>query len=307
MKTICLFLLFSMNLFTCGCQTDSRNADRLMSIGYDLSAPDRVYFLPRDLLEISGITEMNDDLIACIQDEKETVFFYDLNKNEIIRQFSVGDSGDYEDIARVDRSLYILRSDGIISEITDYESGKIKSTVHETGIPWKDNEGFCYDRKNNRLLISPKEVPGKDSGKKKMRFIYGFSLNSDKLIKDPIFIFDIKVIESFALAHNIKVPVKGKKNEGKKPDIELRMSAIGIHPITGRLFALSGAERLLFVFDMNGNIGYIEKLKSDLFRQPEGITFMKNGDMYISNEGKKKSATLIRFNYKPEADAKPGK
>ena len=277
-----------------------------MNIGYDLSAPDRVYFLPQDLLEISGITEVDAALIACIQDEHETVFFYDLNKNEIVRQFNIGDNGDYEDIARVGRVLYILRSDGVISEVTDYASGKIKRTVHETNIPWKDNEGFCYDQLNNRLLIAPKETPGKDSGNKKLRFIYGFSLNSDILIKDPVFKFDIDVIESFALAHNIKVPMKGKKNEGKKPDIELQISAIGIHPITGRLFALSGAERLLFVFDMNGNIEYIQKLNSDLFRQPEGITFMNNGDMFISNEGKKKPATLIRFNYKPAADEKPG-
>ena len=306
MKTICLFLLFSMNLFTCGCQTNSKSTDRLMNIGYDLSTPDRVYFLPQDLLEISGITEVDAALIACIQDEHETVFFYDLNKNEIVRQFNIGDNGDYEDIARVGRVLYILRSDGVISEVTDYASGKIKRTVHETNIPWKDNEGFCYDQLNNRLLIAPKETPGKDSGNKKLRFIYGFSLNSDKLIKDPVFEFDVDVIENFALVNNIKVPMKGKKNEGKKPDIELQISAIGIHPITGRLFALSGAEKLLFVFDMNGNIEYIQKLKPDLFRQPEGITFMNNGDMFISNEGKKKPATLIRFNYKPAADEKPG-
>jgi len=306
MKTICLFLLFSMNLFTCGCQTNSKRTDRLMNIGYDLSAPDRVYFLPQDLLEISGITEVDAALIACIQDEHETVFFYDLNKNEIVRQFNIGDNGDYEDIARVGRVLYILRSDGVISEVTDYASGKIKRTVHETNIPWKDNEGFCYDQLNNRLLIAPKETPGKDSGNKKLRFIYGFSLNSDKLLNDPVFTFDVDLLESFALSHNIKVPMKGKKNEEKKPDIELQMSAICIHPLTGRLFALSGAERLLFVFDLNGNVVYIERLKSDLFRQPEGITFMKNGDMFISNEGKKKPATLVRFNYKPAADEKPG-
>ena len=48
---------------------------------------------------------------------------------------------------------------------------------------------------------------------------------------------------------------------------------------------------------MNGNIEYLERLDKDLFTQPEGITFMKNGDMFISNEGGKAEATLIRFNY----------
>ena len=306
MKPICLFLLFFVNIFSSGCQTDHKSADRLMNIGYYLSAPDRVYVLPEALQEISGITEIDAALIACIQDEHETVFIHDLNKNETIRQLNVGDSGDYEGIARVDKTLYILRSDGVLSEITNYESNKFKRTTYSTGIPWKDNEGFCYDQKNNRLLIAPKETPGKDSGNKKLRFIYGFSLNSKKLIVDPVFKFDLDVIERFALENNIKVPMKGKKKEKKEPDIKLQITAIGIHPVTGRLFALSGAERLLFVFDMNGNIGYIEKLDSDLFRQPEGITFMKNGDMYISNEGKKKSATLVRVSYKPATDSKPG-
>ncbi len=91
--------------------------------------------------------------------------------------------------------------------------------------------------------------------------------------------------------------MKGKKGEKKKPDIKLRISAISIHPISDRLYVLSGAERLLLVFDMNGNIEYLERLDKDLFTQPEGITFMKNGDMFISNEGRKSEATLIRFNY----------
>ena len=91
--------------------------------------------------------------------------------------------------------------------------------------------------------------------------------------------------------------MKGKKGEKKKPDIKLKISAICIHPISDRLYVLSGAERLLLVFDMNGNIEYLERLDKDLFTQPEGITFMKNGDMFISNEGRNAEATLIRFNY----------
>ena len=54
---------------------------------------------------------------------------------------------------------------------------------------------------------------------------------------------------------------------------------------------------MLFVFDMNGTIEYMEKLNPDIFNQPEGITFLKNGDMLISNEGQNKNPTLLRFNY----------
>jgi uncharacterized protein YjiK len=99
--------------------------------------------------------------------------------------------------------------------------------------------------------------------------------------------------------------MKGKKDKKKEePDIKLQVSAIGIHPVTGRLYVLSGPERLLFVFDMKGNIVFMERLSGDLFKQPEGITFMKNGDMFISNEGKEKAPTLVRFNYKSTGAAK---
>jgi uncharacterized protein YjiK len=133
--------------------------------------------------------------------------------------------------------------------------------------------------------------------KTKTNGLYGFDLGSKKLIKGAVLRLDIKMIERFAIENNIRVPVKGKKGEEKKPDIKLKISAISIHPISGRLYVLSGTERLLLVFDMNGNIEYLVRLDKDLFPQPEGITFMKNGDMFISNEGRHAEATLIRFNY----------
>jgi hypothetical protein len=106
------------------------------------------------------------------------------------------------------------------------------------------------------------------------------------------------VINKFVLENKIKVPMKnGKKGHKNEPDIEFRPSAIGIHPITNRLFVLSGMEKLLFVFDMNGEIEYIEKLDPELFVQPEGITFLKNGDMLISNDMRKKKPSILRFNY----------
>ena len=89
----------------------------------------------------------------------------------------------------------------------------------------------------------------------------------------------------------------GKKGHKKIPDLELRPSAIGIHPFTNKLFVLSGMEHILYVFNTNGNIEYIEKLDPGLFIQPEGITFLKNGDMLISNEGRNNRATILRFNY----------
>lgn len=294
------FILFT--LFT-SCNYPSQNKKTVVAetrIGYNLSAPDEVYVLPQALQEISGITEIDSTKIACIQDEREIVFIYDLNKSRIVNQINYGFSGDYEGIARVGKTLYILRSDGEITEILNFESDKFQRLTYTTGIPFKDNEGICYDENNNRLLITPKETPGKDSGNKDKRFIYGFDLLSKTLVTEPVFNVDLSVIESFALKNNIKVPMKEKKKGNKKePDIKFLISDIAIHPITGMLFILSSVDKLLFVLNRNNEIEYMERLNPGLFNQPEGITFMKNGDMYISNEGKKKPPTLLRFRYIP--------
>ena len=297
MKAFLYWLFFLTNLFFLNSPAHGQRENTLRRIEYDLSSPDKVYVLPPALYEISGMTETDASTIACIQDEHGLVFFYDVNKGQITRQLVFGSEGDYEDIVRVDKTLYIMRSDELLIEIKNFSSDNFKSASYSTRIPGRNTEGLSYDRKNNRLLIVPKEISDDNPENKDKRFIYGFDLSSKKLIKGAVLRLDIPVIEKFALENNIKVPVKGKKGEKKEPDIKLRISAICIHPISERLYVLSASERLLLVFDMNGNIEYLERLDKDLFTQPEGITFMKNGDMFISNEGRNAEATLIRFNY----------
>ena len=294
-----LFWLAIVSQLTTGCPTESVNNEGLTgSTGYNLTAPDKVYKLPPSLHEISGITAVDASSVACIQDEHGLVFIYDLNRNSITLQIPFGSNGDYEGIARVNKALYILRSDEVITEIVDFTSAKSPKNAYDTGIPGRDAEGLCYDPRNNRLLIAPKEISAEHPSSQATRHIYGFNLASKTLIKGTVMDFDIKEIEEFAVKNNIKVPMKGKKGEEKVPDINLKISAIGIHPFTYKLYAISGPERLLFVFNMNGTIDSMERLDKDLFAQPEGITFMENGDMLISNEGAKGIPTIVRFNYR---------
>ena len=305
MKQYFLSLLLATNIFpSCG-QTENKINGPINSIGYNLTSPDKVYLLPGILREISGITEIDASSIACVQDEHETIYIYDINKNQIVKQIFTGYSGDFEGIARVNKTIYVLRSDGVLTEIAGFDSDKFKRGTYPTNIPWKDNEGLCFDQRNNRLLIAPKEIPGKNSGYKDFRLIYAFNLSTKKPVSEPVFRIDLNAVNKFTLDNKIKVPMKGNKDKkNEEPDIKFQASAIGIHPLTGRLFVLSGPERLLFAFDMKGHIVFMERLSGDLFNQPEGITFMKNGDMFISNEGKEKAPTLVRFNYKSGAKVK---
>jgi hypothetical protein len=270
-----------------------------ITINYNLSKPDKTYLLPHELNEISGLTETGESSFAGIQDENGILYIYDLTNEKIIKEFTFHGNGDYEGIARVDKTIYVLRSDGKLYEINNFESGNSNIESYSTGISAKDNEGLCFDKDSNRLLIAPKSEPEKHSGNKDKRFIYAFDLRSKKLIGNPVYTFDLSLIRKFAAENNLKVPKNGgKKGDKDEPDIEFRPSAIGIHPVTNKLYLISGMEELLFVFDIKGNIEFMTKLDKDLFNQPEGITFLKNGDMLISNEkGQKNRATVLRFNY----------
>jgi hypothetical protein len=298
MITCSIFLFFFRILILHDDQPVKYSEKTVVAINYNLSSPDKIYILPDVLKEISGITDIDATSIACVQDEKGSLFIYDLIKEQIKTQNTFYSNGDYEGIARADKTIYILRSDGMLYGITNYESSTLTTVSFSTGITAKDNEGLCFDPKATRLLIAPKSNSGKDSENKDHRFIYSFDLKSKKPVDKPAFILDLKAIKKFAMENKIKVPMKdGKKGHKKEPDIEFRPSAIGINPITGRLFVLSGMEKMLFVFNMNGEIEYLEKLDAELFVQPEGITFLKNGDMLISNEAKNKNPTILRFNY----------
>ncbi len=133
------------------------------------------------------------------------------------------------------------------------------------------------------------------------RYVFGFDLISKRLIEEPAFSFDIHLLKGYANNHNINLPRKEKKKgSATEPVLKFRASAISIHPVTDKIYILSAEDYLLFIFDRNGNIDQMVKLNAGLFNQPEGITFLENGDMLISNEGQGKApATLRRLNYHP--------
>jgi len=283
-----------------GCKTSQPKIQR--TAGYNFNSPDAAIALTDILHEISGITFLDSNTLVCVQDENGILFFYDITKRKIISQKNFSGKGDFEGIARAEDTIYVLRSDGILYEIADFKSDNPIVTSFNTDIPSKDNEGLCYDNKSNRLLIACKEKTGKGDLSKDNRYIFGFDLSSKKLIGEPVLTFDVDWLKEYAKANNIKLPLKNtKKGLAVEPDLKFHASGIAIHPLTGKIYLLSADDHLLFIFDNAGIIGQIIRLNPTQLYQPEGITFLENGDLLISTEGAGKGpAGLIRFNYKPE-------
>ncbi len=265
--------------------------------GYDLEKPDLQLTLPDTLREVSGLVVLDANTIACVQDENGILFVYDLKKNKIKYQYAFHVNGDYEGLALVDKTIYVLRSDGMIFQIDDHAAKKKYSNSYKTGVPATNNEGLCYDQKHNRLLVGCKSSHGKGPAFKDKRAIYSFDLKTKKLSEKPIYEIDLALIRKFAEEKGIQFPVRLKKGGEKVVVLRFRISALGIHPVTGKLFVLSALDHSIFVFDEKGQIEHIERLNREMFNKAEGIAFLPNGDMLITNEGQNKKPTLLRFKY----------
>jgi uncharacterized protein YjiK len=69
-----------------------------------------------------------------------------------------------------------------------------------------------------------------------------------------------------------------------------------VHPSTNsHYYLLSAVDRNLLVVDRQGNLIDLVTLDVKLLPKPEGITFMANGDMWLSSEGKGRTPVLVRY------------
>ena len=268
------------------------------SFEYELSKPEKNFILPAVLNEISGITTINQHEIACVQDEIGTIFIYDLTKEAITKEYPSQQIGDYEEIALVDNTVYLLRSDGVLIEHSNYSKPTTVKKEYNLHLPSANNEGLCYDKKNNRLLIAAKSKAIKEVENKDIRLVYGFDLKSKKIIPEAIFKLSVEKIEAKAASMQIRIPVRTiKKTEREVSVFNFRPSSIAVHPFSNLIYILSSSDKLLLTLDEQGHIFDLFALDPALFNKAEGITFLPDGDMLISNEAQKGKPTLLKFKF----------
>src|SRR6476620_1551795 len=83
--------------------------------------------MPKELTEISGMVYLSNNQFACIQDEDGSIFIYNTATNKVDKEIPFSKHGDYEGIAVVGSTAYVLRSDGTLFEVMNY-LGKNPST-----------------------------------------------------------------------------------------------------------------------------------------------------------------------------------
>ena len=273
-----LLLVYTITLLSACKQQSYASPD-----GYDLNHPQKEN-LGKVLNEISGITfNNNENTLLAISDSKQKVFEINLTKQKLEDYTNniVPSKSDIEDIVMVDSSLYLLSSKGIIYEVP----AKKKDSSPAKAYPFRltaqnDFETLYYDAEANGLIMVCKHCPS-DKGKN-IRSAYRFNPASKQFDKAEFFTFNTQ---------EIKKILNGDK-------AQFDPSAAAVHPITGQLYVLSSAGNLLVIADRRGKIIKAYHLNPEQFPQAEGIAFMPDGDMLISNEGKYGAATLQVFKYK---------
>ena len=168
-----------------------------VNLPFDFNNPAEVIKLPQKLHEISGITFYKKKELACIQDEKGVVYFYDIKKEKLRNTTPFAKDKDYEGITDVNDTLYVLCSNGEISEIDSKNEAGLVNT-YSTFLTKQNNcEGLCFDNKLHRLLIACKGVPKKGSAGKGMKAIYSFNLTTKTMDNTPAYIIDPDSIKKY--------------------------------------------------------------------------------------------------------------
>ncbi len=217
--------------------------------------------LPDELKEISGMVHWDQNRLICIQDEDGYLFVYNLKTKSIENKIKFGQGGDYESVAKANKTIYVLRSDGKLFEISNVFSKPIVKT-YQSKINEKYNfEGLHYDSVSNRLFMAPKFKLKNDKNTKPF---FGFDLITQKFIETPIYELDLK-----------------DKLFKKEP--EFMPSSLTQHPKNKNFYMLDGRHMRLLILDSTFKPKTIYKLNDAELPQAEGLTFYKD-KLYISTE-----------------------
>ncbi len=234
--------------------------------------------MPAVLKEISGVSYLDANRFACVQDELGKIFIYNTGKSEIEKEIPFAGKGDYEGLTIVGENAWVLRADGTLFEVSNFRT---KPAVKEfrTHLTTKQNpEGLCYDQRNNRLLVAIKD---EEPGQPDYKGIYSFDLGKLKMAETPAVKIDL---------HDERLTSTKKS---KKKDNSIKPSAIGVHPVTGKIYITDGPGSKLLIMTMSGTIERLYQLDKKEFAQPEGLTFSPAGDLFISNEGTKTAGNIV--------------
>ncbi|CAN5514122.1 hypothetical protein BH09BAC6_BH09BAC6_29040 [soil metagenome] len=256
--------------------------------GYDLTKPQK-YIMPDSLSEISGIAfnKGNADTLYAEEDEHGRVYYLKPGAQTAGHtEFKV--EGDFEDMAIINNQVVVLQSKGVfftfpLSSVLNPKidnPSKIKDLL-----PEGEYEGMYGDEKESKLYVLCKHC------------------SDDKAKESSGYIFDMAADGALKQSGEFKLNVKHIEEMMGEQKIKFHPSALSRSPLTGEWFILSSVNKVLVIADEKWKIREVHRLNPDVFIQPEGMTFDKQNNLYISNEGQPlHKANVLKFAFTKPKD-----
>ena len=273
-------LLAAFILVSCG---DRKHVYKYLPLtGYKNSNPSIVY-LPETISQISGIAFYpKDNSVFCVDDNLGILYKFPLFRRKILQKWPISGETDFEALVLNDSTFYVLKSNGSIYSAKFDKDGKGTGDAYETetNIKVREFEAMLYDSVRNLLLLICKDC---EDDAKNTSSVWGYDLTTKTMLPQPVFIIQGAQIEK----------IVGKKLSKFKP------SDAAVHPVTGDFYYVSAINDMMLVTDRNGTVKEACGLDKTLFKQPEGLSFMPDGTMLISNEfADRGNATILIYPYK---------
>lgn len=287
------FLLPFVLLFT-GCATAQQGSGG-KAIPFDLRKPTQVFELPANLTEISALTDVDPETIACVHDESAAIYLLSTSTGRILDSAVFAGPADMEGLTRVGDEFFALRSDGLVYRLGDKAAGFVLRDTFRIALPNKNIEGLGFDERSGMVLISPKDLVKSSKEGKDERTIHAIDPQAISMSPRAVLRLSLSKLEQEAMAKGIVIPRENKGKSKEKSPLKLRYSSVAVHPSSGYYYLLSAVDRTLLVVDRGGHLVDLVLLDRKLLPKAEGITFTSNGDLWLSSEGKGRSPVLVRY------------
>ncbi|MBE2255210.1 MAG: SdiA-regulated domain-containing protein [Ignavibacteria bacterium] len=286
LKVFIVLLIISLGFSSCGKRKDESkdNKDKeekksypTGNLGfYEIENKDiKVINLPKPLKEVSGIVITDEGRMFGHNDELGSIFEIDTETGAIKKTFHLKDKPekDFEDIAYANGFLYLVTSKGDIYEFKEGNDGEeVDFIEYKTKLNTaNDIEGMTYDPETETFLLACKGM-GTENVFDKEKGFYLFDLKTKTLDMNPKFLINF---------------------ESYKKDFH--PSGIRLNPTTNTFFIISSTGNGIAEVSRIGEVLGFKDLPGKVHAQPEGITFDKSGNLYISNEGKDGDGNFVVY------------
>ena len=246
--------------------------------GFDVKHIEKLK-LTEDLDEISGIRyDPAGPRIVAENDEEGRLYTVDPTNGKITGHISFHDGGDFEDLTWDGRYWYVMRSNGNLFRISGAFTDSLGKEQFKLHLPGYNNfEALFFEPSDKKAYLICKQCDA-DSG----RIISVYAFNTETATFD-----------SGSVAR--MTPDRSLLPAGTDPAEVIKPSAAAVHPVTGELYILCSVNRLLIVADRNWTWKKVYPLDKEWFKQPEGMSFAPNGDLYVSNEARSGTPNILHI------------